>query len=393
MRLFSYIDRALVAAESRREYTAREPRVWPSESSAVLFDQRKNLITGKCHRASFFRLTGRPLDRQVDAIGARKFRLGRACEDDIVGLCLDAGIHVASGVKCFSEDLCLPYELDLVVIDPETNQAYIVENKSYAGFFKASELKKGKPAVGNVVQDLLYLNEIKTGADLKRVVMAAVEKNQSQTDPARQARLKVTFENLEKILDGPLQAKLAYEDRAEGETFEFDVAIWEDPFDGLHYPEVDGQPWKIFTVESVYERYKILQSYWYKARWEAVQRLQQAGIYEPHPEADYRDRSKYEEQLGEAVRALPVSFWPPAEYEWKYDHDKILYLWGEGLISKSVYEAYMMVFQGRNRKPRPLPVVGDWQCRFCSYGISCAAQTHPEYASLAEDLVSLEEVA
>lgn len=388
MRLFSYLDRALVAAESRKEYTVREPRVWPSEASAELFDKRKNAITGKCHRSSFFRMIGKPLDRQVDAIGARKFRLGRACEEDIVGLCIAADIHVASGVKCFSTDLCMSYELDDVVIDPETLQAFIVEAKSYAGFYKASELKKGKPAIANVVQAMLYLNEIKTGADLKSAIRECQAK--AKLDPRRKERLKVTVENLAKILDGPLQAKLAYEDRAEGETFEFDISLWEDPFDGLHYPAVDGVPWKIFTVESVYERYRILQSYWWEARTEAIRQLEEADIDQPPVEAPDDAQKKYEDLVGEVVRALPASYWPPAEFEWKYDHAKIQYLFGEDLLSKTVYNEYLMVFQGRNRKARPLPVVGDWQCRYCSYGPTCMAQSNPQYAALAQDLVSLE---
>ena len=392
MRLFAYIDQALVDAENRPAYTAREPRVWPSEASAVLFDQRKDPIVGKCHRASFFRLIGKPVERRTDAVGARKFRLGKACEVDVVNLAKDAGIHVASGVKCMSKTLMLPFELDLVVGDPETWQGYIVENKSFAGYYKTSELKKGKPSIENVVQALLYLNEIKTGAELKRVVAAALVKQAGQTDPEKKARLKVTEDNLAKLSDGPLKCKLAYEDRAEGVTFEFDVALWEDEFDGLHYAEVDGEPWQLFTVESIYERFRILQDYWIKARAAAVQRLAGQKVFEPAEDAFDFVRQSWDDALGEAMRTLPTTFWPPAEYEFQYSHEKILSLFQEGLLSKSLYEEYMMVFQRRNRKPRPLPVVGAWQCRFCSYQMSCLSEQDSAFGLVAQDLMALEPI-
>ena len=335
MRLFAYIDAALVEAENRPSFTAREPRVWPSEASAELFDQRKDRVVGKCHRASFFRLTGRPVERRADAVAARKFRIGRACEKDMVEMAMEAGIHVASGVKCMSKTLTLPFELDLVVIDPDTNDAYVVENKSFAGYYKTSELKKGKPSIENVVQALLYLNEIKTGAELKRVIAAALVKNASQKDPEKRARLQVTEDLLAKVNDGPLKCKLAYEYRAEGTPFEFDVSLWEDPFDNMHYAEVDGEPWQLFTVESIYERFRNLQDYWYKARAAAVEQLADQGIFEPDDTAFDFVREAWDEALGNAMRGLPSAYWPPAEYEFQYPHDKIVSLYQEGLLAKT----------------------------------------------------------
>ena len=53
--------------------------------------------------------------------------------------------------------------------------------------------------------------------------------------------------------DGPIGGKLLYVDRDSASRKEFTIEIYQD-FDGFHYPQVDGVPFKIFTMESVYAR-------------------------------------------------------------------------------------------------------------------------------------------
>ena len=86
MQVFTLIDKAMLAQESREAYYSRTPRVWPSEASAELFDTREAGIAGGCHRKSYFRMTGEPPTNRIDVVGARRFRTGRAMELDIVNL-------------------------------------------------------------------------------------------------------------------------------------------------------------------------------------------------------------------------------------------------------------------------------------------------------------------
>ena len=80
MQVFTLIDKAMLAQESREAYYSRTPRVWPSEASAELFDTREAGIAGGCHRKSYFRMTGEPPSNQIDAVSmtpsSRSVRLG-----------------------------------------------------------------------------------------------------------------------------------------------------------------------------------------------------------------------------------------------------------------------------------------------------------------------------
>ena len=394
MKFFPHLEEAMLNRKEDKGSTAvRVARVWPSEASAELYDKRKNQIAGRCHRRSYFRMIGEQEQNKTDFRGLMKFFLGDVCEALVVDLTKAAGIHVANGVRIYSDDIQMSFELDLVVKDPTTNQGIIVENKSYSSFVKAQDLKAGKPALDNSIQALLYLNEVRTGAALKLWIQKCIEekaKAEAAGDfQSRFAKFQYTPENVESLDDGPLIAKLVYEDRAECSTFEFEMAMWEDPFDGLHYPQIDGSIWKLFAVESVYERYKTLQAYWEAARDQAMYQLDSQGVREP-PYEDKEAFDAYWERLGKELRNLPSSYWPPAEYEWSYSKDKIETLWKEGLLGKTKYNEYRTVLEGRNRKPRPLPRIGDWQCEWCNYLPKCAAVEYPQFADISYDLIQID---
>src|ERR1039458_3862978 len=105
MQVFTLIDKAMLAQESREAYYSKTPRVWPSEASAELFDTREAGIAGGCPRKRYFRMTGEPPSNQIDIVGARRFRTGRAMELDIVNLARAAGIFVAAGVRYHVADI------------------------------------------------------------------------------------------------------------------------------------------------------------------------------------------------------------------------------------------------------------------------------------------------
>jgi hypothetical protein len=139
-------------------------------------------------------------------------------------------------------------------------------------------IKEGKPKLENIMQICLYLLEIKNGKKLKEIIKAGVEEK-IKTGGTRN-RIDANMELVDSIDDGCVGAKLVYVTRDTCDRKEFDITIEED-FDGSSYPCIDGMMWKIFTVESIYERYKTLQKFWYVARNEAVRRLAAKGIHPP----------------------------------------------------------------------------------------------------------------
>ena len=412
MQLFEHLDNALVQIENHNSYVARSAAAWPSEASAELFDDLEAPVVGKCHRASFWRMIGEPVTNPIDPIGARRFRVGKAIEEDIKKCAQVAGIFVASGVKFYVADIDLSLELDLVLIDPETKQAVIGECKSIYGYYAASEvIKNGRPKLDAVMQATMYVNEFRTGAAIKEAIAACLkqrDKLQARVEQLRtelnammlptylcgqpapkevidaklkeveaakskaaRYRIEVDYDNLAKLSDGPTAAKLAYETRDDCQTKEFDVQVWTDPFDGLHYPMIDGEPYRIFTVESVYERYKILQKHYLKAvAWVEKELGDTAG--EKGTEA-------YWAKVGQKLRDLPLDLLPKAEYEFKYGAEKIEALFKAGKIGKTKYEGWKKKHKGKTH-------IGSWRCSYCSFLKRCLPLEYPEYQYLALEL-------
>jgi hypothetical protein len=211
------------------------------------------------------------------------------------------------------------------------------------------------------------------------------------------------------IDDGPVGAKLTYISRDECERREFDISIAKD-FDGFHYPVVDKIPKKIFTIESIYERYKTLQGYWFQARLEGVNRLEAKGIFPPDtvelvlspgdvsrsltdghklgPE-ELKAELEYYTKLEKEVRGLPAEFWPPAEYEWSYSPEKIEQMFTAGEISKTKYNNYKLPKTSKSKAK--LTRIGDFQCSYCAFQGLCLPQQKPEMAYQIFDLSNLEE--
>src|ERR1035441_4237424 len=183
MQVFTLIDKAMLAQESREAYYSRTPRVWPSEASAELFDKREAGIAGGCHRKSYFRMTGEPPSNQIDTVAPLPFRTGRAMELDIVTLAKAAGIFVAAGVRYHVADIDLPLELDLVVREPQSGRMYIVENKTTYGYTANKKvIKDGHPRLEGVIQSSIYLNEFSTGEILKEIIHESDRKSVAARD-------------------------------------------------------------------------------------------------------------------------------------------------------------------------------------------------------------------
>jgi hypothetical protein len=428
-RIFDHIDSVIVSKHNREERVSREPRVWPSAASVEPFDQSVHKIEGKCGRQVFYGWTAEENDGRIDAKASWKFEAGNLLEAALTELAATPrktlvpqpdgsvqeetiSIKVASGVRIFVEDILLSFELDLVVINPNNNRAIIVENKTFSSknYTKQKEiLKEGKPAISNLLQVLIYLFEIRTGARLKQAILKGLAERQQKDAKKAELeargltyehhnRIEVVMENFEKLDDGPLTAKLTYLDRSDGLTQEFDISIERDEVDGMHYPVIgyhgaigyERKVWKDFPIESIYARFRALQQYYRKAKEEAEKLLASQGVLPPEqpddifstPEerAQFREDDKeYWSKLAETMRTLPDNFLPPPEYELSYSPEKIEMMWAKGLIAKTRYEGWKKKHKGKEN-------IGDWQCTFCDYRRACVSRTRPDLVYLIQDI-------
>lgn len=407
-KILDYVDATLISQEGRAPKASRTPSVWPSEASSSRIDKTEGSIVGACHRKSFGRMVGWPVTNQVDAVGAWRFVTGRSVEDHLTSLAVATNppIFVANGVRHYVKDIYLPFELDLVVKDPNTQKGWIVECKTIYGYMSGKQIMtEGKPKLENIMQATLYLLEIKNGKKIKEIISAGLEERLAheakclaagkEITPIRN-RIQANIEMMNQISDGPVGAKLVYITRDTCERKEFDITIEED-FDGFSYPCVDGMMWKIFTVESIYERYKTLQNYWYVARAEAERRLEAKGvtppptlrlvrgpnesteILEPSNEEEKKSEQIYLDKLEKETASLPAEFWPPAEYQWAYSADKIELLFQRGLLGKKRYDDWKKKKKGADR-------IGDWQCLYCPFKKLCVPKQNPGWAYQIYDM-------
>lgn len=386
--------------EKRNDYTSRTARIWPSESSAVLIEPNVADIIGGCHRKTYYRLVGTETTSQMDAVGGRRVRTGKAVEEDTTFQAIQAGLHIASGVRMYIPGLDMAFELDLVVLDPQSGQPVICENKSIYGYMSSNQIlgnkhQKGKPKLEHVLQTLIYINEIRNGAVFKQVVASAVADRETN----KRNRVRVSDDNLALIKDdAQIYGKICYETRDTCETAEFDVEIYED-FDGSHYPQIDGEVWKIFTVESIYERFETIQGYFNRAQTEALKTLQEQGVIRPAsipqdaaPEAQEawkQQERAFWKRVGEEMRRLPLEFLPPNDYHYRYDEHQIEDFHSKGLIGETKYKEWKTWKNGKRRKAGT-PIIGDWQCRYCNYRLDCIPLQCPDLASMCKDIAQQE---
>jgi hypothetical protein len=422
-KLFEYLDPAIIDDESSVARASKTPAVWPSEASAVRIDKSLFPIFGACQRKQIYRMIGWPRKQETTADSPWKWVVGRAVEDKLTDLAryqsAAAGIdhiYVANGVRLFISDFYLPVEMDVVVRDPETGRGWIIECKTYDGYYAEKQIEKEeKPKEENLIQACIYLLESQTGAKLKQLIKNSIaEREKLDAQNAERAvrgekifehrnRCEANMEMVDKLDDGPLGCKLVYIARGSLARTEFDIEIMED-YDGFHYPVVNGMPYKIFTVESIYERFRTAQNYWFRMRQEAVDRLAEKGFYPPETirlvlsrddvaasqtedrgltKQEYAIERSYLDQLEAEVRALPEEFFPRPEYEWSYSPERVEDLFKGGAIGKTKHKEY---------KDGKINRLGDWQCAYCPYAATgCIAKQRPDLSYQVYDFANLPE--
>jgi hypothetical protein len=414
-KLFDYLDPAIIGNESSEVRASKSPAAWPSEASAVRTDRSFFPIYGTCMRKAFYRMIGWPKQEEITADSPWKWVIGRAVEDKLTDLCVIAGnnvgdghesLYVANGVKHYIRDLYLSIEMDVIARDPKTNRGWVIECKSYDGYFAEQQIEKQlKPKEENLIQLVIYLHSMKNGKNLKKVILDSLEDRRKLDGLGKEHRnrTEANLDVLNVMDDGPIGAKLVYISRGECNRTEFDIEIMQD-VDGFHYPVINGIPSKIFTVESVFERFHTLQNYWFRARQAAYDVLESQGIVPPltmnllmsrgDVPADMtvrRDLTKdewaaekrYYEKLENAVRMLPDSYFPPPEYEWSYSNDRVRELGTAKVIGKTKFADW---------NAGKITRLGDWQCDYCPFAMSgCVAKQRPDLAYQLYDISNLPE--
>lgn len=272
--------------------------LYPSEASATITDEfGDQVIYGGCARASFMRCMGEegtPHTARSQGI----FELGKSVENMLVNDWKEMGIYVASSIRFQNSEYNISGEVDAIIRDPETGMLLGAEIKSYYGYYAGTEImgnksKVGRPKWGHLLQTLVYANEFKSTLD---------------------------------------HFKLFYEERGDGTKKCFDVRIVASELeDGtvVHYPKVDNEIIKSFTIEDIYEKFSKLNNH-----------IMQGQI-------------------------------PDRDFELYYTTERIEKDYANGKISKSKFEKFKRVYKNGTVKYVDAHRPGDWNCNYCSYKSLC----------------------
>jgi hypothetical protein len=293
--LFDFLDKHVTRLRFRPNVS--NTHLYPSEASVQYYDECGDLTTvGGCLRASYFRVVGGFEKLSNDAKSEWTFKLGKAVEEVLVKQVIESGIWVDNNVKFYNEEYNISGEIDLLIAEPPTGVIVPCEIKSAHGYFAKRDIfgntrVKGHPKFNQLCQLLVYLYEFRDQFPYGRMVYFF------RDDMARKS-FKISLHQ-------------------EGEII---------------YPVIDGEVFKLFTINDILARYKQVQ--------------------------DYINRGVV----------------PPADYELQYPDAKIHDFASKekGKISKSKYEKWQ---KGQ------IKYLGNWECSYCKWKGVC----YPGVADSSDD--------
>ena len=288
---FDFLDKHVTRPRFKPEVDTSH--LHPSAASVKFFDEYGyEVVEGGCLRASYFRIVGGFERIAKSAYNQWIFKMGDAVEELIRQQAKEAGCWVDNSIRFYNKEYNISGELDLLIAEPPDATIVIYEIKSFYGYHAGKELfgnksTKAMPKINNMLQLLTYLWAFRNQFPYGRLVYFA-------RDDIR----RKTF-------------KIAIQDQGD-----------------LMYPTVDGEVFKLFTVNDILARFKELQG--------------------------YVDRQEV----------------PPKDYELQYPEKKIFDLrpkkcGGKGKISQDKYDKY------QKGKLQPWEHVGDWMCKVCDYRKIC----------------------
>ena len=285
MDLIKVIDEHIDSPDVFKSYR-NSMNMYPSQASVKYHNHAygEDEVQGACLRQVYYRCTGvtpEPFTVRTRYI----FAMGNMIEDYFTEQLKQSGSWLGNSIKFFDTDISLSGELDILVKDNVSDKPVIVELKSTSGYYSWKEIAgnkstKGKPKPAHLLQILLYLYHFRDQAE---------------------------------------KGVLLYFNRDNVERHQFIIELHKE--DGKHYPVIDGQVYRAFSVEDIRDRYV------------------------------------------EATDYIDKGIVPPKDYEDKYTPERIEILYARGKIVKTKYEKY-------KQNPQKNPV-GDWTCAYCSYKGQC----------------------
>jgi len=286
--LQALIDLYLIEPRVRRN---RPVAYYPTEASVQCMDPitGEPSVSGKCMRAAYYRCSGDFERAETSPRQEMIFKLGKNVENVLVDVLKEMGLWKQNNLKFWNEEFNVSGEIDILLRDPETNGLFGAEVKSIYGYYAKKEIfgnkkQAGRPKIEHVLQSAIYLDN---------------------------------FSDIIKYW------KLVYMERGDGSRCEFNITLAKD-LQGKTRICVNGEPIKLFTLEDVYARYKLLDN--------------------------HRKRDTI----------------PPRDYDLVYPPQKVEAKNERGELSKSKYDNW-------KRNPVKNPI-GDWQCSYCPFRLECWGQ-------------------
>ena len=313
----------------------KQPTQWPSEASATILNEHgEPEVVGKCRRQAYFRLLldsyayspkYKAWENLVEEIKAKStdpdvylrwiWKQGELYEDYCVDLAKEAGVFISGQTAVYLPEYNVSGKVDLIVIDPETQDLRIVEVKSVYGYNANSvlgtpaERKRGllgTPREAHLMQIGIYqfwYAGRREGFGSGLLLYGA-------RDTGRFAEYAITIEK-DEIAEGQEEHFIFYQGVSPNKTAKVNSGL---------------------SIENILSNYKMI------------------------------------------ARCVDSGEIPARDYELRFDETKITKLYERGELSKKDTEQYekrkKQVEEGKTRLVKAVEK-GDWQCRLCSYREVC----------------------
>lgn len=314
---------------------AKHPTLWPSEATAIIKENGKDKVVGKCRRAVFFRYLeacysfysqydhyGSLVERiKREKLPPDKYMLwvwkaGELYEDYLINIAKESGTYVGGQISVYIPDFNISGKVDILTVNPDTHKYSNVEAKSVYGhggkevLGTPAERRKGQtgtPRHSNLMQIALYdwwTASHDDAYEYSRLIYGA-------RDTGLYSEYGVyTKEN---------------EETKETEIFYFGIA-----------PNQSKPVKSPITINSILEQYTYIQT------------------------------------------CLDSGQIPERDYELLYSQERIQEMYDAGALGKTdteKQEKYMKYISGESkRKIKPL-IKGDWQCDRCNLKNICYQST------------------
>jgi hypothetical protein len=281
-RLTKHMDEHVIRPKFHGE---RKRHYYPSEASISLIepDTLIRKVSGGCLRQSYFRVAETFVGQPATAYDEWNFMHGLALERQLITIFKEMGIWVADQVEFYNQEYNVSGKLDCILAEPPNAEFYICEIKTFYGYMATRDIvgnkkQKGKPKTSHLLQILVYLWHFR-----------------------------------EKIKYG----RLLYFSRDANVHKEF--KIWLHQEGQAIYPVIDGEIIRNWTVNDIFDRYKLLDKY-------------------------------VEEKV-----------LPPNDYQLEWDSARIELEHKRGNVGDTAYKAWKA---GKQK-------IGDWMCSYCRYKTHC----------------------